>query len=155
VSRSKAKGTSWETAICRHLADNGFPHAERRALNGTTDRGDIAGIVGWVIEAKNCQRLDLAGWIDEATLEQANAGAAHSAVWHHRRGKASPAAAYVTMTGATFLRLLREAGYGEPLSATESAQSAIVDTRVTRQASRGSQGLPATPADTYNTVGQL
>lgn len=52
MSRSKAKGTAaWESAICRHLATNGFPHAERRTLNGTHDRGDIAGIVGWVLVA--------------------------------------------------------------------------------------------------------
>jgi hypothetical protein len=115
VSRSKAKGTAWETAICRLLAAEGFPHAERRALKGTADRGDIAGIAGWVVEAKNCARTELAAWLDEASAEQANDGAAYAAVWHHRRGKASPADGFVTMTGATFIRLLRQAGYGDPL----------------------------------------
>lgn len=114
MSRSKAKGTGWETAIVRYLAEQGWPHAERRALNGTQDRGDIAGIVGWVIEAKNCQALTLAAWVDEAIIEQANAGADFSAVWHHRKGKASPAEGYVTVTGAAFVRLLRAAGYGDP-----------------------------------------
>lgn len=98
---------------------------ERRALSGTSDRGDIAGIVGWVIEAKNCQRTELAGWVDEAALEQANDGAEFSAVWHHRRGRAAPADGFVTMTGATFVRLLRAAGYGEPLTAPPSTQSAV------------------------------
>jgi len=123
VSRQRAKGTAWETGICRFLAEQGFPHVERRALAGTSDRGDIAGIVGWVIEAKNCKRMDLAGWVDEATLEQANDGAEFSAVWHHRVGRAHPEAGYVTMTGATFVRLLRAAGYGSPLSEPESARS--------------------------------
>jgi hypothetical protein len=122
VSRSKRRGTAWETAICRLLAAAGFPHVERRALNGSTDRGDIAGIPGWVIEAKNCQRTELAGWVDEAAVEQANDGAEFSAVWHHRRGKASPGDGFVTMTGATFMRLLRQAGYGDPLSATLPAE---------------------------------
>lgn len=122
MSRSKQKGTAWESAIVRHLATEGFPHIERRALNGTQDRGDIAGIPGWVLEAKNCRSMDLAGWVDEAAIEQANDGAEFSAVWHHRRGKATPADGYVTMTGATFTRLLRQAGYGEPLSAPQSAQ---------------------------------
>lgn len=116
MSTSKQKGTAWESAIIRHLAAEGFPHAERRALKGTSDRGDIAGIPGVVIEAKNCRSTDLAGWVDEAMIEQANDGADYSAVWHHRRGKASPADGYVTMTGATFTRLLRQAGYGEPLT---------------------------------------
>jgi hypothetical protein len=113
VSRSKQKGTAWETAIVRYLATEGWPHAERRALTGTQDRGDISAVVGWVIEAKNCRALTLSTWIDEATIEQANAGADFCAVWHHRKGKASPADAYVTMTGAQFVRLLRLSGYGE------------------------------------------
>lgn len=115
MSKQRAKGTAFETAVCRFLAGEGFPHVERRALAGTTDRGDIAGIPGWVLEVKNCQRAELAGWIDEATIEQANDGAEFSAVWHHRRGQAQPSAGFVTMTGATFVRLLRRAGYGEPL----------------------------------------
>lgn len=121
MSRSKQKGTAWETALCRYLTEEGFPHIERRALNGNSDRGDLAGIPGWVLEAKNCKRMDLAGWVDEAALEQANDGAEFSAVWHHRVGKSHPGAGYVTMTGATFVRLLRHAGHGTALSATESA----------------------------------
>jgi len=114
VSRSKDKGTRWESAIVDYLTEHGFPHAERRALTGSQDRGDIAGVPGWVLEAKNCARDALGGWIDEATTEQANDGADYAAVWHHRRGKASPADGFVTMTGASFLRLIRQAGYGDP-----------------------------------------
>lgn len=112
MSRSKTKGTSWETAIVRFLADQGFPHVERRALTGSQDRGDIAGIPGVVIEAKNTQRAELAAWVDEAAIEQANDNADYSAVWHHRRGRACAADGFVTMTGASFVRLLRAAGYG-------------------------------------------
>ncbi len=112
---SKQRGTAWESALVRYLADNGFPHVERRALNGTQDRGDIAGIPGVVIEAKNCKTATLGVWVDEAAVEQANDGAAHAAVWHHRRGKASPADGFVTMTGAQWVRLLRQAGYGDPI----------------------------------------
>lgn len=116
MSRSKSKGTGWETAICRYLAGEGFPHVERRALTGSQDRGDIAGIPGVVIEAKNAARTELAGWVDEAAIEQANDGADYSVVWHHRRGKASAGEGFVTMTGASFVRLLRTAGYGTPLA---------------------------------------
>jgi hypothetical protein len=114
MSRSKQKGTAWETAICRYLAEHGFPWVERRTLSGPQDRGDIAGVPGWVIEAKNCASMALSGWIDEAIAEQANAGADYAAVWHHRRGRSSPGDGYVTMTGATFARLIRQAGYGDP-----------------------------------------
>ncbi|WP_433368398.1 hypothetical protein ACQPZX_41485 [Actinoplanes sp. CA-142083] len=112
MSASKKRGTAWETAICRYLAEEGFPHVERRALTGNRDRGDIAGIPGVVIEAKNTQRDQLAAWVDEAAIEQANDNADYAAVWHHRRGKASAAEGFVTMTGAAFVRLLRAAGYG-------------------------------------------
>jgi hypothetical protein len=126
VSRSKDKGTGWETAICRYLLDEGFPHIERRALSGTADRGDLSGLPGWVLEAKNCKRMDLAGWLDEAAIEQANDGAEFSAVWHHRVGRAHPAAGYVTVAGATFVRLLRAMGHGaapeSPLSASDGPE---------------------------------
>jgi hypothetical protein len=113
VSRSKDKGTAWESAIVRYLTEHGFPHAERRALTGSQDRGDIAGVPGWVLEAKNCSATSLGVWMDEAIVEQARDGADYSAVWHHRKGKASPADGYVTMTGAAFVRLIRQAGYGD------------------------------------------
>lgn len=114
VSRSKAKGTKWESAIVDYLSEHGFPYAERRALSGTQDRGDVAGVPGWVLEAKNCSTASLGVWMDEAIVEQGNAGADYTAVWHHRRGKSSPADGYVTMTGAQFVRLIRQAGYGDP-----------------------------------------
>ena len=111
MSASKAKGTRWETAVADYLRANGVTHAERRALNGSTDRGDIAGIPGVVLEAKNASRTDLTGWVDEAETERVNDGAELAVVWHHRRGKASPGDGYVTMTGATLVRLLAAAGY--------------------------------------------
>lgn len=119
MSRSKDKGTAWETAICRYLAEHGFPNVERRALTGSQDRGDIAGVPGWVLEAKNCSTASLGVWMDEALVEQANDGADYSAVWHHRRGYASPAAGFVTMSGAAFVRLIRQAGYGESVQRSD------------------------------------
>lgn len=106
MSRSKAKGTRWESAIVRLLVDEGFM-VERRALTGCADRGDISGLDEWVIEAKDCVRTELAAWVDEAAVEQANAGARYAAVWHHRRGKGSPADGFVTMRGDVFVRLLQ------------------------------------------------
>lgn len=106
MSVARAKGTRWESAIVGYLNENGFPHVERRALAGAADKGDIGGLPGWVIEAKNCGRDALPAWIDEVTAEQANAGAEFGAVWHHRRGKGSPGDGFVTITGATAVRIL-------------------------------------------------
>lgn len=114
MSRSKAKGTLWESAIVTYLRSNGVPHAERRALAGTLDRGDIAGIPGVVIEAKSAARLDLAGWLAEAECERDNDHATHGIVWAKRTGKTSAADGYVLMTGAALVQLLTEAGYIAP-----------------------------------------
>ena len=111
MTASKRRGTTWETKIVAYLRDNGAPHAERRALGGANDRGDIAGIPGVCIEAKNAARAELAQWLDEAEAERRNDGADIGVVWHHRRGKGSPGDGYVTMTGATLVRLLWAAGY--------------------------------------------
>jgi hypothetical protein len=94
-----------------YLRTVGVPHAERRAGNGAADRGDIAGLPGVVIESKNAKTGTLAAWLDEAEAERINAGADLAVVWHHRRGRASPAQGYVTMSGATLVALLTAAGY--------------------------------------------
>jgi hypothetical protein len=111
MSRSKAKGASWESRIVAALRDAGFVHAERRTLNGSRDLGDITGIPGLVIEAKNCAKTELATWIDETERERDNAGAEFGVVWHHRRGRAAAEDGFVTMSGSTFLALLH-AAYG-------------------------------------------
>jgi len=111
MSRSRAAGTRWETAIVGWLRVNGRPHVERRAMNGNHDRGDITGIPGLVIEAKNARRVELAQWVDEALAERVNADADLAVVWVKRRGKTSPGDAFVVMDGDTFMRLLTQAGY--------------------------------------------
>lgn len=112
-SRATAKkaGTSWESAIVDGLIAFGWPYAERRRLSGSADKGDIAGIPGLVIEAKNTRQMDLAGAVDEALCERDNAGAAHGVAWLKRRGRTSAAGGYVVMDGSTFMALLKEAGY--------------------------------------------
>lgn len=113
---AKKAGTSWETEIVNALIRNGWPHAERRRLAGARDRGDIAGVAGVVIEAKNTNRLDLAGAVDEAHTEALNdntgvLGVSHGVAWIKRRGKASAEDGYVVMSGATFMQLLKEASF--------------------------------------------
>ena len=109
---SKAKGTAWESAIVSFLREHGWPYVERRALAGGKDRGDIAGVVGVVIEAKNTKTLALGTFLDEANTEAANDGADFGVAWMKRRGKSWPGHGYVLMDGSTFVGLLVEAGYG-------------------------------------------
>ena len=43
MSKAKAKGTAAETALVKYLRDHGFPGAERRAMTGEFDQGDVTG----------------------------------------------------------------------------------------------------------------
>lgn len=113
---AKKAGTSWETEIVRALIARGWPHAERRRLAGARDRGDIAGVAGVVIEAKNTNRLELAAAVDEAQTEARNDntgvfGVSHGVAWIKRKGKPRAEDGYVVMTGETFMNLLKEANY--------------------------------------------
>lgn len=103
MSAARDKGTRAETAVVRYLQAQGWPYVERRASSGCNDKGDIA-FPGIVIEVKSCERMALAAWLDEAEVEAANAKVDTAVVWHRRKGVASPADWYVTMSGRTFVR---------------------------------------------------
>jgi hypothetical protein len=111
VSRNRAKGTSWESAVVAYLIEQGWPHAERRALHGALDKGDIAGLPGVCLELKSCAKHELAAWWEEAKAERKNANAATAAVWFKRRGKTSPAHGFVLLDGETYTALLKAAGW--------------------------------------------
>ncbi|MGW8702858.1 hypothetical protein ACWGOK_39135 [Streptomyces eurythermus] len=119
MNRSKAKGTSAESAVAQYLRTMGFTHVERRTLNGSYDRGDIAGIPGVVIEVKNCARQELAAWVTEAERERDNDRASLGVVWHKLRGKAHPSKWFVTMSGEQFVSLLRDFMEMPPLDTTD------------------------------------
>ncbi len=86
------KGTRWETRLCDYLRPL-FPRVERRARSGKNDKGDLAGIDGWCLEAKCCTKVELAKWMDEAEKEAKAAGVSRFAVVWPRRSH-STAKAY-------------------------------------------------------------
>lgn len=112
MSAAKQKGTKFESAVVAFLRDKGFSYAERRALNGAKDLGDITGLPGVVIECKNQSRHSLSEWLDEAEEERDNAKADVGIAWIKRRGYTSPGRAYVVMSGDDLCWLLKSAGYG-------------------------------------------
>jgi hypothetical protein len=73
-TKSKAKGTAAEREVVRYL-QNWWPAAERRALSGNKDKGDVAGIPGVVVEVKAAATQQLAAWKRETLTERENAGA--------------------------------------------------------------------------------
>ena len=111
VSKSKQKGTAAETAVVKYLQQNGFPYAERRALHGTLDKGDITGCGPIVFEVKDHAKLTLAEWIKELEAETANAKANTGTVVAKRRGKSDPGAWYAILPFEWIVALLKEAGY--------------------------------------------
>ncbi len=108
TSPERRKGNAFELAIVAFLREHGFPFAERAYGAGRPDdRGDIAGVAGWVLEAKNHRALDLAGWCSEAAAESANARSHWWAVIAKRRNRPI-GDAYVVMPLHQFARLLAD-----------------------------------------------
>lgn len=105
MSRARAKGTAAETAVADYLQSYGIP-AERRALAGANDKGDISGIPGWCLEVKAVAATSYGAWLAEAERERRNAGAEWAAVIHKPRGTAAPGGYHVVMTMQQFTRLL-------------------------------------------------
>lgn len=123
TNRNKAKGSAAEASVVQYLQAMGFAQAERRLAGSATDRGDIAGLPGVVIEVKNCARQELAAWVGEAEVERDNDNANLGVVWHKLRGKGHPADWFVTMSGAQFTALLRDQ-QGLPAPAIEDGEAA-------------------------------
>ena len=107
MSKQKAKGTLAERAVVDYLRANGFPDAERRALEGANDRGDVAGLPYTVLEVKNHAALDLAGWLNELMREMDNARAEYGTVVAKRRGHADPAQWYAILPFEVWVAMLR------------------------------------------------
>lgn len=77
MSRGKDKGTWAETKGVGYLQVSGFPFAERIALAGAADKGDIKVCPGVIAESKNCKSLALPAWFAELAAEIKNSKAKH------------------------------------------------------------------------------
>jgi hypothetical protein len=81
MTRSKDIGTRAESAVVAYLRTHGWPAAERRALAGAADLGDITGTPALVWEVKGGYRAETAGdgiiasWLLETESERIHAGA--------------------------------------------------------------------------------
>jgi hypothetical protein len=112
-SRRSAKqaGTRFESQIAAALAlALGDDRIERRARNGSADRGDISGVrlhgQRVVLECKDCARLDLPRWTAEARVEAGNDDALLGVVVHKRHGVGDPLQQWVSMTVADLIAVL-------------------------------------------------
>lgn len=99
---AKSAGRKFERQIVDYLArvlDD--DRIDRRAKTGAKDRGDIGGLRihgrRLVVELKDCARIALAKWIEEAHIEAGNDDALVGIVIHKRHGVGDPARQWVTM----------------------------------------------------------
>jgi hypothetical protein len=111
MSKSKQKGTAAETAVVNWLQSKGRKHVERRTLNGSSDRGDIAGIPCVVLEVKNCARMELSKWVQELEVEIHNDKAETGVVIHKKKGTTNVGEWYATFPVSLWFTLLEQAGY--------------------------------------------
>jgi len=78
VNVPRIKGTAAETAVVGYFQEHGFPYAERRALKGALDRGDLTGMPGLAIEVKYANAgIRMGSWLAETGIERLNARADH------------------------------------------------------------------------------
>lgn len=106
MSKSRALGTEFETATVNYLLANGFPDAVRTGSAAYGD-GDILGVSGIVIENKNQVRMDLSGWLTQATKSAERRGKNElPIVVHKRRGK-NVSQAYCTLTLENLVKLIK------------------------------------------------
>lgn len=107
MSKSKQKGTAWETAVVNHLRNNGWPYAERRALAGINDKGDIFFDPEWILECKDEVKITLSEYMKEVEDEIANAGAKYGAAIVKRRYRGA-GESYAVMTLDQLIRLIQD-----------------------------------------------
>lgn len=122
---AKAKGRAFENSIVAYLTRAGWPYTERRRLAGSRDKGDISGIPAIMIEAKAAKSYDLPGWMREVDEQTGHAKASIGVLWMKLVGKSMATAGLVVMRPHTFVRLLREAGYGPPWPADDSVAERV------------------------------
>jgi Holliday junction resolvase len=109
---SKRKGSQYERDVAKWLISYGFPYVERAYGAGRHDDvGDIDGIHGVVIECKNEKRIALSGYLQELSVEMANADVKTGVVLIKKRGTTDVSESYAVMPAWLWADLLKQAGY--------------------------------------------
>jgi hypothetical protein len=98
------KGSRWRKTVQDWLTDLGCSTVFRPWMEQGDDVRATKGDLRLSVECKDHRALDLAGWTRQA---EGNAPTDHvPVVVAKRRGKTSPEAAYVILSGASFARLI-------------------------------------------------
>lgn len=108
---ARTAGTRFESSVADYLARHVDDAIERRARNGSKDRGDISGLRHMrgrlVVECKDYGgQLKAAQWVGEADVERGNDDALTGLVVAKRRGTQAPEDQWVLMTLGELVALL-------------------------------------------------
>ena len=125
MSKNKAKGTAAETALVKYLREHGFAGAERRALAGSKDLGDLLGAGQLVWEVKNQRTYAFPEWVRELKQEKKNADLEHGVLVVKPRGVGLSSVSdwWAIMEIKDFVELARDAGHGDERACDESPNS--------------------------------
>lgn len=117
-STAKRKGVETENIWISWLKDKwGLVNVERRRLNGTEDKGDVAGWVkqngshNVVVEIKSGAKLSIPEWLGELKEEKKNAKGDLGFIAVRPKGKPNAEDWFIIMPATEFMQLTREAGY--------------------------------------------
>lgn len=131
MTKSKARGTFTETAGTRYALKHGFPNAERIALHGSKDIGDVRLDVSVFMEVKGGHAAEQASegqvlrWMQEVDVEKRNGNWAVGFLLTKRAGKGPQnAGAWWTHWWLSDLAALR--GYDSELLAEIRRHDALV-----------------------------
>ena len=91
MSKSKDKGTAFETAVVRYLRERlGDEEIDRMPLRGSRDEGDVRGLklrgMQTCVEVKNHKQLRITDWMGQLISEQGNMEADLGLIVAHRSG---------------------------------------------------------------------
>mgnify|MGYP001318420368 FL=1 len=115
MSKSKQKGTAWETECVRYLTSYTKKEFKRLPLSGVNDVGDISchDLPEFVFECKNRKDAlsSLSEIMKETEQERINADATFGAALVKRRNFGT-GGAYVVMEMHTFAQLIKEKMHG-------------------------------------------
>jgi hypothetical protein len=107
ANASKRKGDQFERDVRDYLNAVGV-YSSRIPAGATSDHGDLwLPPPGPVVQCKNHARIDLAGWVDEMTVQAENAGRGYGVVVAKRKGRGVEHA-YVITSLALGWPLLKE-----------------------------------------------
>jgi hypothetical protein len=115
TNANKRKGDRAEVAVRDWLRLHGFPHCERTRAGYTRDYGDLHLCPGVLVQTKDVSAYRWGEWWQQLAEQVSDAHADHGVLVKKLRGIGDPGQWIAAVPLAEYARLLRAAGYGEPI----------------------------------------